>query len=360
MARGSFVAHDPLDAHEGSARMSSTQPSILQPKTLGGLLAAAWHNCISNSGAAFIAGAIVLLPAAVVMSFSEYVSVNLGIPDIQKQAQAGTLSPTSIDPANILLLVGYTLAMYLSMFFCTFFAAVAVGRIVGERGIGRQIGPAAAWDFLVGALWRLVLTAVLLTIVYMATISICSVPVGILSMVLEIGSGGRTTGASPLIIAVAVVLVGVPMLILATYLAPMPAVAAVEDRGSAATLVRSLRLVAGNFGRTFLAILIASAITAAPMTLLGLGGQKPLAEALKASLGEANAALVSAIPGVLAMLLVSPFMYALQAVIYFDLRARRDDEELTVAELALDLGHEPSSASSPDAELSDPGKPSES
>jgi hypothetical protein len=339
--------------------MSSTQPSILQPKTLREILLAAWRNCIANSGAAFIAAAVVLLPAAVVMSFSEYVSVNLGIPDIQKQAQAGTLSPTSIDPMAFVMLGGYTLVMYLLMFFCTFFAAVAVGRIVAERTVGREIGPAAAWDFLMGAWWRLVLTAVLLGLVYVGILSICSAPVGIVSVVRQIGSGGQATGASPLIVGIAVVLVGVPMLILGTYLAPMATAAAVEDRGSAGTLIRSFRLVAGNFGRTFLAILIGSAIMAAPMTLLGVGGQKLLAESLKASLGEANAALVSAVPAVLAMLLVSPFMYALEAVIYFDLRARRDDEELTVADLALDLGHEPPSASFPDAELSAGGESSE-
>lgn len=338
--------------------MEPTGSPMLQPKDLAAMLGAAWRTCVANSGAAFIAAAVVLLPAVVVMSFAEYVNVNLGIADIQEQAQAGTLSPTSIDPMSFVMLGGYMLLMYLLMFFCTFFAAVAIGRIVAERAINRDIGPAAAWDFLIGDLWRLLLTGLLLTIVYVAAISVCSVPLGILSVALAAASGGQPMGQHPLLIGSAVVLMGLPMVVLGTYLAPLPAAAAVEGRGSAATLARSFRLVAGNFGRTFLAILIGSAVMAIPMTLLGLGGQKLLAEPLKASLGEANGALVSAIPSALVMLLVSPFLYTLQAVIYFDLRARRPDEDLTVSELALDLGHEPPTGSSPAGELSAGGGPS--
>lgn len=338
--------------------MESIGDPMLQPKSLGEMLGAAWRSCIASSGAAFIAGAVVLLPAVVVMSFAEYVQVNLGIADIQKQAQAGTLSPSSIDPMSFVILGGYSLVMYLAMFFCTFFAAVAIGRIIAERAINREIGPAAAWDFLVGDLWRLLVTALLQTIVYVAAISVCSVPVGILSVVLAAGSGGQPPAQHPLLIGMSIVLVGLPMMVLATYLAPLPTAAAVEGRGSAASLVRSFRLVAGNFGRTFVAILIGSAIMAGPVALLGLGGQKLLAEPLKASLGEANAALVAAIPSAVAMLLVSPFLYTLQSVIYFDLRARREDEDLTAGELALDLGHEPPPESSGDAEFSSEGEPS--
>jgi hypothetical protein len=177
--------------------------------------------------------------------------------------------------------------------------------------------------------------------------SILSVPVGIVAVVSSAASGGaQSAGPSPLITVASIVFIGVPMVILGTYLAPMPSAAAVEARGSAAALVRSFSLVAGNFGRTFLPFLIASTLSGGVAALLGQGGQALLKEPLQGWLGEANGALVASIPGSLAMLLLTPFMYTLQAVLYLDLRARKEEGDFSIDELAIDMGYAPPSETS--------------
>jgi len=98
-------------------------------------------------------------------------------------------------------------------------------------------------------------------------------------------------------------------------------------------------LISGNFGRTFLAILIGFVCLTVPAGVLSWVMNGPALEPLQNSLGDSSGAVVAAIPGALVFLLVIPLMYSLQALIYFDVRSRNHEQErFSPADLALDLG----------------------
>jgi hypothetical protein len=77
-----------------------------------------------------------------------------------------------------------------------------------------------------------------------------------------------------------------------------------------------------------------------PGTLLAMAGQTSVVAGLRESMGSVTAMVgLTAVSSVLSLIL-TPFMYTVMAVIYFDLRSRQAEEPFTPYVLALELGGE--------------------
>ncbi len=350
--------------------MSTIDPLFFNPRGLRELLSSALRETVSHSAAGLFTVAVPMLPVALLQVVGAYVMAELDIPQLQEQIQSGQMTPQQLDFRPFVLLGAFQLVAIVVMFVAAYFAVAGVARLLAERAIGKHIGPMGAWDACLRLFGRLLSGSIVQMLLYGGALMVIMVPVGAIAAVLAAATGQQEAGSGgTLIQVVAGGAFAIPILILATYLCPMPSVSAIESRGAFGTVGRSFGLVSGNFGRTFLAIFISVACLAALTGVLGWAMNGAALAPLQEALGDSTGAAVAAIPGALLLLLLVPFAYSLQALIYFDVRSRKDGpEHFTPETLARDLGEELPEADaatsqpadgSPDAPADPPEQPSD-
>jgi hypothetical protein len=221
-------------------------------------------------------------------------------------------------------------------------SGVAVARLMAERALGRRYGSAQAWDFVLGRARKIIGGGLVLMLVLAGAALAGAIPAGIVSAVIGISSGPPTPGTPPsAIMQIAPMVVMAPVVLaVAVYLVSMMAVTGVENLGGFAALGRSWRLATGQFKHVLGAVALAGLAFAAPGMAVGMLAQTPVAAHLRETLGAANGMLALTGVSSILSLLLSPFMIAVQAAIYFDLRSRQREETFTAYELALDVGGE--------------------
>jgi hypothetical protein len=324
--------------------MASAEPWLLQPKSIGGILSAAWRACLSWSGSAIGVVVVALLPACVMMAFAQFVSANLGVTKWAEGVQAGTISPTTMDVRALVLMGAYQVAMYIVLLASTFAAGAGVARLVAERAIGHLATAMSTFDWLLREVGRLLLGAMAYTVIWFGVMIVAAIVAAVAAAPMSIAMGAQAqqagSQAKVAIQVVSTVAALIPVAIFAAYLAPAPPAAGVEGRGGWGSIGRAFGLVSGNYGRAFLVTVAAMAVAGLPSGGIGLAMQHFALKPLQASMGEANGALVAAIPSAVAMLLLSPFSSAAAAILYLDLRGRKTEESFSPADLALDLGYD--------------------
>lgn len=331
--------------------MSTIDSSYFDSRGLRELLSSALRETVSHSAAGLVTAAVTMLPVALLQVVGAYVMAELGITQLQEQIQSGQMAPEQLDFGPFLLFGAFQLVAMAIMFVAAYFAVAGVARLFAERAIGKQIGAMGAWDACLRLFARLLSGSMVQMLLYAGGLIIVMVPVGAIAGVLAAAMGQQEAGSgATLIQVVAGGAFAIPILILATYLCPMPSVSAIENRGAFGTVGRSFGLVSGSFGRTFLAVFISIACLAVPTGVLGWAMNGPALKPLQEALGASAGAAVAAIPGALLLLLLIPFVFSLQALIYIDVRSRKEGpERFTPAALPHDLGEGPPADASPDA-----------
>jgi hypothetical protein len=242
----------------------------------------------------------------------------------------------------IALMVGIGLAAGIASMITQFAGAMIVGRMVAERALGRTLGAAAAWDFALVRAGKVVGGALVMMLVIVAASTIGSVPGGILASVIGMATGSLQPGQQPpAFMQIIPLLTVAPVVVVAmAYLASMASVMGVESLGAFGSLSRSFRLVGGQFWHAVGVVVLGAAAFVLPASVLGGLGQTSLLSPLKEAFGATT--VMVAVGGVSAVLssLLAPFMYAIEAVLYFDLRSRQREEPFGAYELAVDLGGE--------------------
>ncbi len=311
--------------------MSTIRSSYFEPRSLSQLLSSALREATSHSASGFVTVAVIMLPMALLQLVGAYVMTELGITELQKQMQSGQMAPDVIA------------------FVLAYFAVASVARLFAERAIGKDIGAMGAWDASLRSFFKVLAGSIVQMLIYGAAFLVLLIPLIAVSAVLSASLGQQAAGSSLVIQVVAGGMLLIGLVILGTYLCPMPSVSAIEDLGAFGTVGRSFGLISGNFGRTFLAILIGIVCIAVPMGVLNWIMNGPALEPLQASFGDSPGVIVAAIPSSLVLVLVVPFMYSLQTLIYFDVRSRNyEQEDFSPVELAFDLGEAlPESAAPP-------------
>ena len=320
--------------------MNTVRSSYFEPRSLSQLLSSALREATSHSASGFVTVAMLMLPVALLQLVGAYVMTELGITELLEQMQSGQMAPGQFDLKPLLILAGFQIVGAVIAFVLAYFAVASVARLFAERAIGKDIGAMGAWDASLRSFFKVLAGSIVQMLVCGAACLVLLIPVGAVSAVLGASMGQQAAGSSQVLIqVVAGGMLMIPLVILGTYLCPMPSVSAIEEQGAFGTVGRSFGLISGNFGRTFLAILIGVTCIAVPMGVLSWVMNGPALEPLQASFGDSPGAVVAAIPSALVLVLVVPFMYSLQALIYFDVRSRNyEQEDFSPVELAFDLG----------------------
>jgi hypothetical protein len=342
--------------------MSTVDVTRFEPQSPVDLIKMAFGQCFGHGGAAFIAAALMMLPATALNLAFSYLMGQTGALSTLMSMQGGQVDPTQFDMGEFLgamaVVGGGGVAVGIVSLLSSFAAAAAVGRMLAERALGRPFGPAQAWDWAMGKLWRLTGGAVVAGVTVAVGYVIASIPVAIVSIIVLAATGGLKAGTQPSPIVQGLSnLVMIPFLVaLAAYTASMPSIVAVEDLGGLPAVFRSFRLVAGRFRQA------ATAIGLGGLILLGLPAglqmvmQFGLMERLTEAMGGGPGMLAAFGPGTVLGSIAWPILFCLQTLIYFDLRSRQTEEEFTPYVVALELGGElPEGVRDPlDAESSEP------
>lgn len=321
--------------------------AIFAPKSPTALIRGAIGTCFSNSAALFITAAVMLIPATVLTVAFGYVLGQYGAFELVQAIQKGQINPATIDAqelvGSVLLLAGGQMIVGVAGVLSSFAAAAAVGRMLAERAIGRPYSPADAWDFVIGKVPRLIGAGIVQGAILFIGYIIAAIPAGVAALIVLAATGGLRSGTvgSPLVQVVGSVVALVITAVVMTYVASMPAVVAVEDVGGISAVFRSFRLVSGQFWHAVGTVVVGGSLFLG-LAFVGWGAvQTPLLGRLRDTFGPAGAmAAAYAIPALFG-LIGSPMMFAVQALLYFDLRSRSaDDVEFDLDELALELGAE--------------------
>ena len=133
-------------------------------------------------------------------------------------------------------------------------------------------------------------------------------------------------------IALGLVLLVIPGIFLSLRWSVVAQTAAIEDEGWMAALRRSNQLTDGHYGHIFVFLIYVGLITLVPTTLIGFG------------FGHSSTTTASFLVGVFVRIVTSSFSALAAALLYYDLRARR---EAWVQIAPALTGGDPTQASSP-------------
>ena len=270
--------------------------------------------------AALLVGPVALLTAATGIHFNTVTKTIFGDLD------AGFLDSSAAMSAADLERLGGALGLYLLA--TTFagilgtIAAIGFSVVVDADYHGRRIDLGAS---LRACLRRglSVLGMVLVTTLIIVAVVIAGLALIIVAM--SILSGGAAARGGPG--AFVGLLIGVVLVVTVMYLSMRWALAvpviAIEDRGWRDGLRRSWHLSGDNVWRTLLVILIAALATAVLGAVLSQLLAIILVDLLAASLGL-DTTIAETLAIALGTVLVAPLAAVFVAVLYFDLRARRD------------------------------------
>lgn len=192
--------------------------------------------------------------------------------------------------------------------------------VVGQAVLGRQATIASTWRQVRPRIWSLLGNAVAIALMILGAFLVCLGP-GILVGLLATPAGGALLGSLGILLWIPAV-----AWIYVTFAVAVPAVVLERQRVSAA-LGRSRRLVRGSWWRVSGILLLAGVITffLRLVLLIPFG-------LLQSAITVAGSALIGQIVAVLGTLvataIVSPFNAGVTALLYVDLRMRREGFDL--------------------------------
>jgi hypothetical protein len=308
----------------------------LRPLALGDLLDGAVQTMRQNPrvmlglSAAVMAVAAVLSTAFILVGLPRMAS---GIETADDRLQAEQVAS---------LLTGGVISFLLPLLVQTLATIVLTGILivaVSQAVLGRRPAVGEVWARARPRLLALIGLSLLSALIVVLVMAVAIVP-GVLLLVADMSVGGGLALAGGIVVAiVAAVLIYVRLAFAAPALL-------LERLGVAAALTRSWRLVAGSWWRTFgilaLGAIIAAAINGLvqlPFSLVGNLVGALVGSGDAQSLGDVTsgmqiALVITNVGSVLASTVTAPFTAALTALLYIDLRIRREGLDVALARAA--------------------------
>jgi glycerophosphoryl diester phosphodiesterase family protein len=276
---------------------------------------------------------IMALPSLIALGFGVVVAVFNPQPVNPESVAAG-----ETQPAEILGAVAWFVAAMIGMLIVYFIAyAVALGATtvaVSELYLGRPITIRAAYAPLRGKVGRLALLLVLLGVRMIGVLFLGFLAVGIAVAVGTIGSP---------ILAVLVMLAGMAaalalwVWVILRYAVSVPA-AVLEDETATSAIQRSIDLTRGSLGRVLVLLMFTMIITYAVLAIF----QGPFLIAAAMAGPESSGGfwfnLLGTITGSIGGAFTAPLMIVAFAVLYYDLRVRREGLDLQLMLSNLEAG----------------------
>ena len=300
----------------------SPKPGVvpLRPLTLGEILDGAVQTIRQNPKVMLGLSAVVNLVLSVVVVLLQIGTLRsdfaaLGGSSSADSATAGAADVVSSLVAALLQAVGTTIL--------TGLLVIAVSDAV----LGRRPGIGEVWQRARDRIWALLGVTVLVFLAIAGLLALCVVP----GIVVLAAGGAAAVGILLLVVGIIAAIVLVPWVVIRWLFAP-PTVL-LERTGVRASLGRSWRLVAGSWWRCFgivlLAQLIASVLSGVlqvPFVLAGL--------AIRDAGSDTVAIILTVVGGAIARTLIAPFSASILALLYIDLRMRREGLDVTLQRAA--------------------------
>jgi hypothetical protein len=278
---------------------------------------------------------------AIVMAISTAVStaIALGeVPSLQRLSQRASAgqNPTSSDLAPLAgWLVTYGVVSLLLGLAVSVILTGTLTAVVGRAVLGQRATVAQAWEQARGRIGALIgLTFLVLAIFVGLWIVVVGLPI----------AGLATIGPAVTVFAVVGFIAAIPLTVFFWVKVSLAAAAVVLERVSpAAAIGRSWRLTRGSFWRVFgiwivayLVVLVAGLVLEVPFRLLanlltgtgGLGFTAPAASVTGAKL--VVGILIGAVGGLVAATVTRPMIAGVAALLYIDLRMRREGLDLAL------------------------------
>jgi hypothetical protein len=198
--------------------------------------------------------------------------------------------------------------------------------VVGRAVFGASITVAEAWQRLRGRLWALIGFTVLEVI---GAVVLVAVVVGII-----VGVGVAANGAAAAVVGIPLVLGLIAAFVyLGTMLSFAPSIIVLERLDIVAAIVRSFKLVRGDFWRVFgirlLAAIVAQVIAGAVAVPFSFGGQILLISA-SSTFGTIIALVLLAIGSAISQIITAPFSAGAVVLLYTDRRIRAEVFDLVL------------------------------
>jgi len=311
------------------------EPPELRPLSVGEILDVAIKILRRNAKALFLIVLVVLVPVQILVGVVQYVALpsqdalNLAPGETPDFAEIGGF----IAAAFVLALLS-GLAWLIASGAC--FKVVRDAYLGGRPSVGA--GLRASWRRLPAIVAVALVLGVGLTAIAVIVFSIAAAATAAAFAL------NPVLGVLVLLVTVGGSIAGF-LFFLVRWSVALPALLAERGLGPLAALARSWRLVAGRFWPTCAAVVLAFLLTSvvqalvAPVTFLF-----PIADGANEAVDVALNTLVST----LASVITTPFLAAVLAVLYFDLRVRKEGLDLELLTRALGGGTAPPPQSQPD------------
>lgn len=276
---------------------------------------------------------IMALPSLIALAFGVIVALFNPQPVNPESVAAG-----DTQPAEILGAVVWFAAAMVGMVIVYFIAyAVALGATtvaVSELYLGRAITIRAAYAPLRGKVGRLALLLALLGVRMVGGLFLGFLTMGI---AVAIGASGSPILAAFIMLGGMALAVALWVWVILRYAVSVPA-AVLEDETATAAIQRSIDLTRGSLGRVFVLLLFTMIITYAVLAIF----QGPFIVAAAMAGPETSAVfwlnLLGTITGSIGGAFTAPLMIVAFAVLYYDLRVRREGLDLQLMMANLDAG----------------------
>jgi hypothetical protein len=307
----------------------------LRPLGLGDLLDGAVQTMRQNPRVMLGLSAALMAVAAVLST----AFIILGLPRMASGLEGADRDLQATEVAS--MLTGGVMSFLLPLVVQTLATIVLTGILivaVSQAVLGRRPSVGEVWGRARPRLLALVGLSLLSALIIVAVMAVTIVP-GVLLLVADRSVGGGLATAAGVLVAI---VLAVLLYVRLAFAAPA---LLLERLGVVAALRRSWRLVAGSWWRVFGILLLGAIIAGAinglvqlPFSLVGnLVGA--LAGRDAQSLGDVTsgmqiAVVITNLGSVLASTVTAPFTAALTALLYIDLRIRREGLDVALARVA--------------------------
>ena len=309
----------------------AAQPGIvpLRPLNVGEILDGAFRSIRANPKVMFGLSLVVMAVLSVIQAIFVGIFVNQAMPFMSSAATPEELAAFGLGSS-----IGYlaaSIAISLASVVLTGLLIISVSQSV----LGRVISIHDLWAQAKGQVWRLIGLTVLLGLIGLAVAVVVTVVAVLLIGGVAAGGGGNGGAAVAVLLTLLIIFGAV---VLAVFLAVRLGLAApalmLERSGVGDSLKRSWALTGGQFWRIFgilaLAYIIVgvlNSILLVPLSVIG---------ALAGPSGALSGTLlvVSSVVSVLISALTTPFLSAVLALVYIDVRMRKEALDVELARAA--------------------------
>ncbi len=297
------------------------QPVDLRPLRAGEILDVAIKIYRSNAGTLFRLVAIVVAPVqalTVLVLASAVPDARFLIPEIGVEPTPQQIR--NFGPEDIWPFVAGTVVVIILTLISTTLSTAACFKAVGDAYLGNKPRWRPSLSFAAKHLGAVLWVAFLGTCAWLAPFvvsALAAVPLALAGI-----DGGVAVG---LVVITLLVAAGVAVWLYVSYAVAVPALLTEEVRGRRA-LARSYRLVKGRWWPTFGILAVGSILAGIVGNVIGVA----FTGITFTDVGENTvlSLIINALGGTIASVLTTPFTAAFVAVMYFDLRVRKEGMDL--------------------------------